>query len=110
MLIGHPSTVKLATIGSLTVFWVTFLDDDELVVLDDDDVVLVNFVLFFITASLMTVTAELLELLLRFLGTVINFFLEFLSKKKNSKLYFKTSLIFCAKIQKIKFLTNLNQN
>ena len=99
MLIGHPSTVKLATIGSLTVFWVTFLDDDELVVLDDDDVVLVNFVLFFITASLMTVTAELLELLLRFLGTV-----------RNSKLYFKTSLIFCAKIQKIKFLTNLTQN
>ena len=89
MLIGHPSTVKLATIGSLTVFWVTFLDDDELVVLDDDDdVVLVNFVLFFITASLMTVTAELLELLLRFLGTVIKFFLEFLSKKKKFKIIF----------------------
>lgn len=106
MLIGHPSTVKLATIGSLTVFWVTFLDDDELVVLDDDDV---NFVLFFITASLMTVTAELLELLLRFLGTVINFFFKSFCQKKNSKLYFKTSLIFCAKIQKIKFLTNLTQ-
>ena len=71
MLIGHPSTVKLATIGSLIVFLVdeTFLDDDddELVV----DVVLVVLVLFLITASLMTVTALLLELLLRFLGTVI---------------------------------------
>ena len=70
MLIGHPSTVKLATIGSLIVFLVdeTFLDDDDELVVD---VVLVVLVLFLITASLMTVTALLLELLLRFLGTVI---------------------------------------